>query len=186
MPLLDQAEYHRRLRDVRLLVTDVDGVLTDGSIVYSESEGESKIFQVRDGSGFYIARLIGLEVAVITARSSEAVRRRFSELPVRELRQGTFDKLSAVRALERHIGLETRQVAYLGDDLVDLPSVIHAGVGICVRDAHHKLLERSDWRTRSRGGRGAFREVIDDIVDARDLWPTVLRDYHDRQDLESS
>lgn len=179
--MIERAEYERRLRGVRLLVSDVDGVLTDGSVVYAERDSEAKVFQVRDGSGAHIARLVGLEVVMITARSSEAVARRFSELPVRELHQGVFDKLSVVERLQRELELEAEQVAYIGDDLVDLPSIRHVGVGIAVRDAHPKLLASADWRTRLRGGRGAFREVVDDFVEARGLWDTVLADYFDRQ-----
>lgn len=184
MALLDRHEYEERLRAIRLLVTDVDGVLTDGSIAYLGSDAEAKIFHVRDGSAVYIARLIGLPVAVVTARRSDAVARRFAELPVLELVQGVFDKLSVCIDLERRLGLEPAHVAYLGDDLVDLPSIRRAGLGIVVADAHPRLLAEADWRTERPGGRGAMREVIDDVVSARGLWERVLRDYEERQGVD--
>lgn len=181
MARLDREQYEERLRAVRLLISDVDGVLTDGSICYVDGESEAKAFHVRDGSAVHIARLIGLPVAMITARTSAAVARRCAELPVLELRQGVFDKLSACIELEEDLGIGPQQVAYIGDDLVDLPSIRRAGVGIVVADAHPRLVAEADWQTERRGGRGALREVIDDVVGARDLWERVLRDYERRQ-----
>lgn len=179
--MLTDEEYRRRLRGVRLLVTDVDGVLTDGSIVYLGGEREAKIFQVRDGSATYIARLLGVDVVVITARESEAVARRFDELPVKALHQGTFDKLGLVLEYQESLDLAAEEIAYLGDDLVDLPSLRHVGIGITVADGHPRLRAEADRITRRRGGHGAFREVVDDIVSARDAWDEILRDYVDRQ-----
>ena len=181
MALLTRPEYEERLRGLRLLVCDVDGVLTDGSIAYLGADCEGKAFHVRDGSAMHIARLIGLPIVIVTARSSAAVARRFSELPVLEVRQGTFDKLSVCLEVEGRLGISPDAVAYLGDDLVDLPALRHAGLGIVVGDAHPRLLAEADWRTEHRGGRGALREVIDDVVGARDLWPSVLADYAKRQ-----
>jgi len=119
MTMLARARYEERLRDIRLLATDVDGVLTDGSIIYTghgeaDPSAETKIFNVRDGSAFHIARLLGVPVLVITARESAAVRRRFEELPVCGFRQGVFDKVSACRQVQRQLGIQMQQVAYPG------------------------------------------------------------------------
>ncbi len=179
--LLSPAEYAQRLRGLRLLVTDVDGVLTDGGIVYLEGSSEAKVFSVRDGSAVYIARLIDLPVAVLTARRSEAVQRRFSELPVLELRQGVFDKLGACRQLQRRVGADDATTAYIGDDLVDLPLLRRVGVAITPADAHAQARAVAHRVTRARGGQGALREIVDDIVQARGLWQRVLADYEDRQ-----
>lgn len=179
--MLSRQEYEDRLRSVRLLITDVDGVLTDGSVVYLGGDAEAKAFHVRDGSAVYIARLIELPVAVVTGRTSDAVARRFSELPVLELHQGQFDKLSICLRLERRLGIEPHEVAFVGDDLVDLPTMRHVGVGVCVADAHPRLLAEADWRTERVGGRGAFREIVDDVVTARGAWDRVMRDYEERQ-----
>ncbi|MFW6198898.1 MAG: KdsC family phosphatase [Acidobacteriota bacterium] len=179
--MIADGEYRERLRRLKLLATDVDGVLTDGSIVYVEGEREAKVFQVRDGSGFHVARLLDLEVLVITARTSEAVARRFAELPVRALHQGVFDKLGVILEAQQELGLEAAETGYIGDDLVDLPTLRHAGLGITPADGHPRLRQEADRVTRARGGRGAFREVVDDIVTAREAWDEVLRDYEERQ-----
>ncbi len=181
MVRLSRQAYEDRLRGLRLLITDVDGVLTDGSIVYAGADCEAKTFHVRDGSAVYIASVIDLHIAVVTARKSDAVERRFSELPVLELRQGTFDKVEACLELQAQLGLQASQVAFLGDDLVDLAVMRHVGVGIGVADAHPRILEAADWVTSTAGGRGALREVVDDAVAARDLWSRVQQDYLRRQ-----
>ncbi len=183
MQRLSKQAYEDRLRELRLLITDVDGVLTDGSIVYAGADCEAKAFHVRDGSAFYIAAVIDLQIAVVTARESAAVARRFSELPVLELRQGAFDKVGACLDMQAQLGLEASQVAFLGDDLVDLAVMRHVGVGIAVADAHPRILEAADWVTTVAGGRGALREVVDDAVTARDLWSSVLQDYLRRQSV---
>jgi 3-deoxy-D-manno-octulosonate 8-phosphate phosphatase (KDO 8-P phosphatase) len=181
MARLRRAAYEERLRRVRLLVMDVDGVLTGGGIFYCEDDLEGKTFHVRDGSAMFIARLIELRTAVITARSSKVVERRFTELPVDYLRQGEKDKVAACRAIQEAGGFADEEVAYVGDDLIDLPLFEHVGVGIAVADAHPKVLERADWVTERGGGAGAAREVVDDIVTARGLWEEVLDDYRRRQ-----
>lgn len=181
MPALTPEQLRGRLADVRLLVTDVDGVLTDGSIVYVGEQAEAKVFHVRDGSACHIARVIELPIVVITARCSQAVARRFSELPIHRLHQGVFDKLSVCLQLQEELGLTSRQIAYLGDDLVDLASMRHVGVSITVADGHPILRREANWVTEAPGGGGALREVVDAIVEARGLWEPVLADYFDRQ-----
>ncbi len=181
MARLDRGSYEKRLRDLRLLVLDVDGVLTGGEIVFIDDDREAKIFCVRDGSAIFIARLIGLKIAIITARRSKVVERRFTELPVDYLRQGEKNKVGACLDIQRQEGIADHEVAYIGDDLIDLPMLEHAGIGIAVSDGHTKLIEVADWVTSTPGGRGAAREVVDDIVTARGLWDEVLDDYRRRQ-----
>lgn len=183
MARLDRESYERRLRDVRLLVLDVDGVLTGGEIIFIDDDREAKIFCVRDGSAMFIADLIELKVAVITARISKVVERRFTELPVDYLRQGEKNKVGACLDIQRQENIADHEIAYIGDDLIDLPMLEHAGVGITVSDGHAKLIEVADWVTSSPGGCGAVREVVDDIVTARGLWDDVLDDYRRRQCL---
>ncbi len=180
MARLTREQYEERLRDLRLLTTDVDGVLTDGSIAYTGADTETKIFNVRDGSAVYIARVIGLPVLVVTARESAAVARRFSELPVLSLRQATFDKVSACAEVEADLGIDSDLTAFLGDDLVDLPAMRRAGLGVAVADANRRVLAEADWVLSTAGGRGALRELIDDIVQARGLGEQVMADYQDR------
>ncbi len=180
MATLTREQYEDRLRSLRLLVTDVDGVLTDGSIAYTGADAETKVFNVRDGSAVYIARVIGLPVLVVTARQSAAVARRFSELPVYGLRQATFDKVSACAEAESDLGIDSAATAFLGDDLVDLPAMRRAGLSVAVADANRQVLAEADWVLSTSGGRGALRELMDDIVGARGLWQQVLADYQDR------
>jgi len=181
MALLTRDEYEERLRSVRLLVLDVDGVLTGGEIMFIDDDREAKVFCVRDGSAVFIAGLLGVKVAVITARRSKVVERRFTELPVAHLRQGEKNKVGACIEIQAQEGIADQEVAYIGDDLIDLPLLEHAGVAITVADGHHKLLDRVDWVTTAKGGKGAVREVIDDIVTARGVWDEVLEDYRRRQ-----
>lgn len=181
MPRLSRAEYDERLRDIRMLVLDVDGVLTGGGILFIDDDREAKEFCVRDGSAMFIARLIGLKIAIITARVSKMVDRRFTELPVDHLRQGEKNKVGACLEIQRLEGVADDQIAYIGDDLIDLPLLEHVGLGITVADGHDKLFDIVDWVTQKRGGQGAAREVIDDIVTARGLWDEVLSDYRRRQ-----
>lgn len=180
MARLSRAEYVERLRRIRLLVMDVDGVLTDGGIFYFEDDLEGKQFHVRDGSAMYIARLVGVRTAVITARSSPAVERRFTELPVDHVRQGARQKLAACLEIQETEGIANEAVAYVGDDLIDLPMMEHVGLGIAVADANPQLCERVDWVTEKGGGRGAVREVVDDLVSARDAWGEIIEDYRNR------
>lgn len=181
MAALTPEQLGSRLAAVRLLVTDVDGVLTDGSIVYAGEQAEAKIFNVRDGSACHIARVIELPIVVVTARSSQAVARRFAELPIHRLHQGVFDKLSVCLKLQQEFGLRSEQMAYLGDDLVDLASMRHVGLSVTVADGHPIVRREANWVTQASGGRGALREVVDAIVEARGLWEPVLADYFDRQ-----
>jgi 3-deoxy-D-manno-octulosonate 8-phosphate phosphatase (KDO 8-P phosphatase) len=139
------------------------------------------MFNVRDGAALFIARFVGVKVAVITARSSAVVQRRFTELPVDYLRQGEKNKVGACVEIQRQEGIADHEVAYIGDDLIDLPLLEHAGLGITVADGHQKLLDLVDWVTTAEGGRGAVREVVDDMVSARGLWDEVLADYRRRQ-----
>ena len=181
MARLTRSEYEARLCQIRMLMMDVDGVLTEGQILYIGAESEGKIFHVRDGSAMYLARLIGLQTAVITGRDSEAVAKRFSELPVGDLLQGVLDKVSACREIQEARGVAAEEIAFIGDDLIDIPVMEHVGLAIAVADAQPQVLEIADWTTDRRGGRGAAREVVDDIVNARGLWDQVLEDYRERQ-----
>jgi len=185
MARLDREAYLDHLNRIRLLVTDVDGVWTRGDILYMDGEREAKSFYVRDGSAMYIARLIGVQTAIVTGRRSHAVSRRMGELPVDEVRQGVLDKIGACREIQGAREIADDEVAYVGDDLLDLPLMEKVGLGIAVADAHERVLEGADWVTRRAGGTGAVREVVDDIVDARGLWDEVLDDYRSKHSCES-
>lgn len=181
MARLDRDAYLEHLARIRLLATDVDGVWTRGDIFYLDGDREAKSFYVRDGSAMYIARLIGVHTAVVTGRRSQAVARRMAELPVGEVRQGVLDKTGACLEIQRERDIADDEVAYVGDDLLDLPLMEKVGLGIAVADAHERVLARADWVTNRAGGTGAVREVVDDIVEARGLWDKVMDDYRAKQ-----
>ncbi len=159
--------FQAALRAIRLLVLDVDGVLTDGRLFYG-ARGESlKAFHVRDGHGIKEIAAAGITVAVISGRRSAAVARRARELGIRHVVQGVSDKLAALHKLARTRKLELDYCACVGDDTPDIPLLEACGVGIAVADAHPDALAAADLVTRTPGGLGAVREVCDWLMAAR-------------------
>jgi 3-deoxy-D-manno-octulosonate 8-phosphate phosphatase (KDO 8-P phosphatase) len=156
-----------RAARVRLLVLDVDGVLTDGRIYLPASGDEIKVFDVRDGSGIVAAQRAGIEVAIISGRSAEAVDRRARELGITHVAQGVRDKGTELARLLETLGLEADACACVGDDVPDLPMLARAGFSIAVADAHADVLGAVDWVTSRPGGRGAVREVCDLLLSGR-------------------
>lgn len=156
-----------RARDVRLAVFDVDGVLTDGRLWFDSEGRELKAFHVQDGLGLKLLMRHGVEVAAISGRDSAIVTARMRELGVEHVFQGADEKLPAYQALLERTRLEPRQTACVGDEILDLPLMIRAGLGIAVADAHPEAAARADWQTSRPGGRGAAREVCDLLLRAQ-------------------
>lgn len=156
-----------RLRSIRLLVMDCDGVLTDGLLYYSSDGHESKAFHARDGYGIKQVLSVGVEIAVISGRQSPAVDRRLSELGVRHVYQGCRDKAAILKSLLSELDIAPEEVACIGDDLPDLPILEMAGLPIAVADAHPALDDKVQMKTQLPGGLGAVREVCDLILGAR-------------------
>lgn len=156
-----------RAGDIRLLVLDVDGVLTDGRLFFSAQGEELKAFHVRDGAGIVQLLRAGLQVAVISGRDSRAVERRMAELGVTWVRQGVNDKLAALRELLDILALGPQAVACVGDDTPDVPLLKAARLGVAVADAHPAVRECAHHVTRLPGGQGAVREVCDLLLQAR-------------------
>ena len=156
-----------RARRIRLLVLDVDGVLTDGRLYLSPTGEELKVFHVRDGSGLVAVQRAGITVAIISGRDSAAVSRRAAELGIRHVRQGVVDKGAELDRLLTELGVEPVETACVGDDTPDLPMLRRVGLAVGVADAHPALLEAAHWITRAPGGRGAVREVCDLLLSAR-------------------
>lgn len=146
---------------IRLLILDVDGVLSDGLIYMGNNGEELKAFNVRDGYGIRCALTSGIEVAIITGRKAKLVEDRCKTLGITHLWQGQSDKLIAWRELQTKLGVKPEEVAYVGDDLIDWPVMAEVGLSIAVADAHPLLPTRADYVTRIAGGRGAVREVCD-------------------------
>jgi len=171
------ADLRERAANVRLAIFDVDGVLTDGKLCYSDDGRELKSFHVHDGLG--LKRLIanGIEVGIITTRMSHMVTERTAELGIAHVYQGQADKLACYEQLIHALKLEPDQTSYCGDDLPDLRVMGRVGLAIAVANAHASVAERAHWRTRLSGGFGAAREVADAILAAqgkaeaeRDRW----------------
>lgn len=156
------------LAAIRLLALDVDGVLTDGRITYSESAGEIKTFHVHDGSGLKQLMRNGIAVAIITARESAIVTRRAAELGIEHVYQGVADKGLCLGGVLDATGIKAAFCAYMGDDEADLPAFAIAGLRIAPANAVARVREEADWCTQSRGGDGAVREVCDRLLAARD------------------
>ena len=155
------ADVMARAKNIRLLILDVDGVMSDGQIYMGNSGEELKAFNVRDGYGIRCALTSGIEVAIITGRNAKLVEDRCKTLGIRWLWQGQSDKLIAWRELLDKLGLSPDQAAYIGDDLIDWPVMAEAGLSVAVADAHPLLAQRANYVTRINGGRGAVREVCD-------------------------
>lgn len=157
-----------RLALVRALVLDVDGVLTDGSLVYGPEGEVQKTFHVRDGLGLRLLLREKIFVGVITAKQSPMLSRRLTELGVEHVFYGRQDKGRAILELASSIGVEVGSMAFVGDDVLDLPALRAVGMPIAVADAHPFVREAAAWITSARGGHGAVREVCDSILNARD------------------
>jgi len=156
-----------RARKIRLLVLDVDGVLTDGRLHIGPSGEELKVFHVRDGAGLVAAQRAGIAVAIISGRSSVAVDRRATELGIRLVRQGATNKARELESVATKLGVGRDEIACVGDDTPDLPMLRKAGLAIAVADAHADVIAAAHWVTTLHGGRGAVREVCDLLLRAR-------------------
>ncbi len=164
---VDMDKVRRQASSINLLVLDVDGVLTDGSIGLDAEGREYKVFHVRDGYGIRRVLDAGIEVAIISGRSCLAVEQRASELGIRHVHLGVADKIAVLNDLLTKLGLATEAVACVGDDTPDLDCMRAAGLAVAVADAHADLDAVADWHTQHGGGRGAVREVCDLLLSAR-------------------
>lgn len=153
--------------DISLLALDVDGVMTDGSLIFSASGDELKAFNILDGLGLKQAMSAGIEIAVITGRRSPLTERRMSNLGITTLLQGREDKITALRDIMSERQLQQEQVAYIGDDLPDLAAIRHAGFGVTVPNGHWFVRQHADYCTLTPGGSGAVRELTDLLLTAR-------------------
>ena len=154
---------------IKLVVFDVDGVLTDGKLIYTNSGSEARCFNVKDGTGIRLLLTHGIEVAVISARKSTIVSNRMADLGVKHVFQGCLDKAMTLDALILLLNINLQQVAYVGDDLIDLPAMKQVGLALAPADAHQSVKQQADWVTASGGGCGAAREVCDVIFQAQKL-----------------
>lgn len=166
-----------RARRIRLVIFDVDGVLTDGTLFIGDDGQEYKAFNSRDGHGMKMLQRNGVEIAIITGRTSKVVEHRVADLGIKHVYQGQLDKVAAFEHLVRHLELPEADTAYVGDDVVDLPVMQRVGLAIAVQDAHEVVRKRAHWHTPSRGGRGAARDVCELIMNAQDTLEPELKKY---------
>ena len=153
-----------RTKNIKLVVFDVDGVLTDGSIIIGDDGEEYKAFHSRDGHGMKLLQYTGVEIAIITGRTSKVVEHRMNSLGINHLYQGQQIKLPAFEELIKKLNLTADQCAYVGDDIVDLSIMSRVGLAIAVQDAHDVVKKHAHWITPAKGGKGAAREVCELIM----------------------
>lgn len=168
-----------RAAAVRLVIFDIDGVLTDGRLYFGDDGQEYKAFNSLDGHGMVMLRDSGVEIGIISGRRSQLVRHRMQALGVQHLYQGQKDKRTAYAELKDKLDLEDHQIAYVGDDVIDLPVMTRVGLAVAVADAHALVREHAHWVTAERGGHGAAREVCDFIMAAQGTLERLLARYLD-------
>src|SRR3954464_2744854 len=166
-----------RVADIRLLLFDVDGVLTDGVVLMHGDGSEAKGFHIRDGAAMVWAQRAGLTVGWLSARTSGATTHRAAQLGIRLVVQGANSKLAAYERILRDTGLSDHAVAYMGDDLLDLPVLTRVGLSAAPSDAAAEVASRVHWVSTAPGGRGAARELIELVLRAQNRWDSVLREY---------
>ena len=164
------ASVRKKAKKIRLLLLDVDGVLTDGRIIIDDRGVETKQFHVRDGQGISLLRRAGINVGFLSARSSKSVAYRAKELRIKLVRQGVPDKLVAYNQIKRGRRLKDEQIAYMGDDIVDRSVLRSVGLAISVADGWPELVSMVDFVTCAAGGRGAVREVAELLLRAQRKW----------------
>src|SRR5207249_1735200 len=166
-----------RCARIEMLVLDVDGVLTDGCIRYTDQGAEIKAFHVRDGSGLKLWTTLGKKAGIITGRRSVIVQRRADELGIQAVVQGADDKKAALVQMLKSLGVTPEQACAIGDDIVDLPILRTCGLAVAVADACLEAKEDADYVTKAVGGRGAVREVIEWILRAQGRWAEAIARY---------
>jgi len=163
----DERHIKELANNLRMLLLDVDGVMTDGGIILIGQEGEAKRFDVQDGMGINLAKSAGITVGIVSSRTSDVVLRRSKELKIDEVSQGTGRKAEALDPLLKKYGIEPSQVAYIGDDIQDIPLLKRVGIPIAVQNAVTAVKECSLYITQARGGHGAVREAVEWLLDLR-------------------
>ncbi len=173
----DSVAVRKKASRIKLLLMDCDGVLTDGRIWILENGDDQKAFSVRDGLGFELLHRAGLKSGIISGRSSNALAQRAEKLGVSYVRQGCNDKIAAFEEILVDTRLTRQEVAYIGDDLTDIPLMLAVELGIAVADAAPETLARADYVTSAAGGNGAVREVIELILKSQGCWNDLIEGY---------
>lgn len=176
MPL-DKPQLEAKLKAIRLMALDVDGVLADGRLILGEDGCEFKTFDVKDGFGIRALLLSGIRVAVITGRESEVVKRRCEKLGIKDVHQGVAKKGAALAALLEKHGIEAQNACFIGDDANDLAVLKMVGLAACPTDAVPEVRDACDYVAARKGGRGAVREVAEMVLKAQGKWDEVIAEF---------
>ncbi|MBJ44238.1 MAG: phenylphosphate carboxylase subunit delta [Planctomycetaceae bacterium] len=166
-----------RCQAVELVLSDVDGVLTNGGVIFDNQGIETKRFHIRDGLGIKLWQRAGYRFGIVTARNSHIVKVRAAELGIDIIRQGFEQKLPTIREIMTQLELKPEQVCYIGDDLTDLAAIQTVGLGVAVADAVSEVQQAAHWVTKCPGGSGAVRETIEFILKAQQRWGDLIRKY---------
>jgi 3-deoxy-D-manno-octulosonate 8-phosphate phosphatase (KDO 8-P phosphatase) len=164
-------------RDIRLIISDVDGVWTDGKIIYMGENREIKEFNVRDGLAAKLVQKVGIRVALLTSRRSPALVRRARELGIEDLHQGSTNKLESCERLMQKLSFRFEQLLYLGDDLPDLAPMQRAAISAAPADAAAEVRAAAQWKLAARGGDGVFRETVERLLRERGDWDSILEEF---------
>ena len=166
-----------KLKKVKLLLLDVDGVLTDGGIIYGDNGSETKVFNVKDGLGMRLAMKAGIHLGIVTGRRSNALYIRCKDLGINLIYDGIDNKIDVLDKLLDQTGVTAEEVAFVGDDLPDLALMKMIGLSIAVEDDHKTIIDNADMVTSAKGGQGAVREVCEAILKAKGLWEDILERF---------
>ncbi len=167
----------KRLQTIKLVLMDVDGTLTDGQLIYSNDWVESKAFDVKDGFGIYLLQTCGIKAGIVTGRESRIVTERAAELSIEIVYQGRFRKDQVLSEILKETGLHESEVAFIGDDLFDLPILKRAGFSAAPSDAHPIVRENVHFVSQFEGGRGAVREICEMLIHAQGKWDEMMKQF---------
>lgn len=174
---IQSEDAYDRAKKIKLVIFDVDGVMTDGRIIVDENGTESKFFHVRDGHGIKMLMRAGMQGAIITGRSSKVVEYRGKELGIQYIRQGALNKAEVMGLLLKETGVWPEEAAFMGDDLIDIPAMRLAGLAAAPADSVSEVIECAHIITELEGGKGAVRELCEFILKAKGAWDDVLKRY---------
>ena len=166
-----------KLKRIRLLLLDVDGVLTDGGIIYDDNNVETKVFNVKDGLGLRLLMNSGIQVGIVTGRVSSSLKHRCENLGITTIFDGIHDKAEALERIINQTGSIAEEIAFVGDDLPDIPIMNRVGLSVAVADAHENVRESADMVTYAKGGGGAVREICEAILKAGGKWGEIVSKY---------
>lgn len=166
-----------KLKQIKLLLLDVDGVLTDGGIIYNDNNVETKAFNVKDGLGIKLLMKAGINTAIVTGRTSKTLYHRCNDLGIDQIFDGVNNKASVLNRILEKADLTPEKIAFIGDDLPDIPLFKKVGLSIAVADAPETVRENADMITSAEGGKGAVREVCEAILKAKGLWEQILESF---------